>query len=124
LKKADLLYSKETAEDLVQDTFLAAVTSFNKFEGKSNPQTWLSAILNHKITEYHRKKIKDPIIKEAAQKVHEAVGFFDKNDSWLKDQRSVLGQIQTSVCWMITILGMFYNCVWENSPSIGFLLYN
>ena len=27
---------KETAEDLVQDTFMAAVLAFDKFEGKSN----------------------------------------------------------------------------------------
>lgn len=33
--------SKETAEDLVQETFLAAVQSFDKFKGDSNPKTWL-----------------------------------------------------------------------------------
>ncbi len=33
--------SKETSEDLVQETFLAAVQSFDKFKGDSNPKTWL-----------------------------------------------------------------------------------
>ena len=28
----------ETAEDLVQETFLAALNSFQKFEGKSDPK--------------------------------------------------------------------------------------
>ncbi|MEP7278427.1 MAG: sigma-70 family RNA polymerase sigma factor [Bacteroidota bacterium] len=83
--------NRETAEDLVQDTFLAAVTSFSKFEGKSNPQTWLTAILNNKIIDYHRKRIKDPTINEASQNLPEGAAFFDnwfdKNGSWLKDQQ-------------------------------------
>lgn len=45
---------KETAEDLVQDTFLAAYHSFSSFKGDSNPQTWLFAILNRKIIDYYR----------------------------------------------------------------------
>ena len=85
--------SKETAEDLVQDTFLAAVTSFSKFEEKSNPLTWLTAILNNKIIDYHRKKIKDPVINKAAQNLPELAGFFesffDKNGDWLKEQQPV-----------------------------------
>lgn len=60
---SDKLYSwalyktknKETAEDLVQDTFVIAFQSFNKFEGKSDPKTWLYGILNHKITDHFRK---------------------------------------------------------------------
>lgn len=83
--------SRETAEDLVQDTFLAAVISFNKFGGESNPQTWLIAILNNKIIDYHRKKMKDPVIIEAAQHLQEGAGFFDnwfdKNGRWLKEQQ-------------------------------------
>lgn len=47
--------SKELSEDLVQDTFIAAYKSFDKFENKSNPKTWLIAILNNKIIDYYRK---------------------------------------------------------------------
>ena len=47
--------SKETAEDLVQDTFLSAVKSYDSFKGKSSPKTWLFRILNNKIIDYYRK---------------------------------------------------------------------
>jgi RNA polymerase sigma-70 factor (ECF subfamily) len=46
---------KETAEDLVQETFLAAYNKIDTFEGKSQPKTWLFAILNNKIIDYYRK---------------------------------------------------------------------
>jgi RNA polymerase sigma-70 factor (TIGR02943 family) len=51
--------SIETAEDLVHDTFLAAVQSYSRFEGKSSPKTWLFSILNKKIADYHRKKFRN-----------------------------------------------------------------
>lgn len=47
--------SKELSEDLVQDTFIVAFNSFDKFENKSNPKTWLITILNNKIIDYYRK---------------------------------------------------------------------
>ena len=39
------------AEDLVQETFLAALGSLKKFESRSSPQTWLTAILKQSIRE-------------------------------------------------------------------------
>ncbi len=50
--------NKEVAEDLVQDTFVIATNSFEKFEGKSSPKTWLVSILNNLIYEHYRKKAK------------------------------------------------------------------
>ncbi len=60
----DYLYSiavlktndKETAEDLVQETFLSAIKALPGFKGESNEKTWLTAILNNKIIDYYRKK--------------------------------------------------------------------
>ncbi|MGB0851125.1 MAG: sigma factor, partial [Bacteroidia bacterium] len=37
--------SKETAEDLVQETMLSAYKSFDKYKPGSNPKTWLYTIL-------------------------------------------------------------------------------
>jgi RNA polymerase sigma-70 factor (ECF subfamily) len=45
------------AEDLVQDTFLAALEEMESFRGESTPKTWLFSILNHKIMDYYRKKV-------------------------------------------------------------------
>lgn len=45
------------AEDLVQDTFLAAAEGLQNFEGKSTPKTWLMAILKYKIASHYRRAI-------------------------------------------------------------------
>jgi len=50
--------SKETAEDLVQETFLSAFHKINTFQGNSQPKTWLFAILNNKVIDYYRKSAK------------------------------------------------------------------
>lgn len=63
-KYGDHLYSiaifkvnnKETAEDIVQETFLSAIRAKDSFKGISNEKTWLLAILNNKIIDHYRKR--------------------------------------------------------------------
>ncbi|HID70194.1 MAG TPA: sigma-70 family RNA polymerase sigma factor, partial [Desulfobacterales bacterium] len=43
------------AEDLVQETLLAADRSYENFSGKSTVRTWLTGILKHKIVDYYRR---------------------------------------------------------------------
>ena len=74
--------SKETAEDIVQETFLAAVKSFDKFEGKSTPKTWLFSILNNKINDYYRDRIRKPSISDNG--FFET--FFDNVDHWYEKE--------------------------------------
>jgi RNA polymerase sigma factor (sigma-70 family) len=45
----------EVAEDLVQETFFAAVRAFGSFKGKSSERSWLCGILKNKICDYFRK---------------------------------------------------------------------
>jgi len=45
---------RDIAEDLVQETFLAALKSYSSFDGKSNIRTWLTSILRHKIMDHFR----------------------------------------------------------------------
>jgi RNA polymerase sigma-70 factor (ECF subfamily) len=44
----------EAANDAVQDTFLAAMSSRAGFEGRSKLRTWLTAILRNKIADHQR----------------------------------------------------------------------
>jgi RNA polymerase sigma-70 factor (ECF subfamily) len=44
------------AEELVQETFLAAVRGFGKFEQRSTPKTWLFGILRRKIVDHIRAR--------------------------------------------------------------------
>ena len=42
----------EVAEDLVQETFFAAVRTFGSFRGKSSERSWLCGILKNKICDH------------------------------------------------------------------------
>ena len=48
--------SKHVAEDIVQETFLAALNSAGKFRGQSSVYTWLCSIAYHKIADFHRRQ--------------------------------------------------------------------
>jgi RNA polymerase sigma-70 factor (ECF subfamily) len=63
---------KSLSEDLVQDTFLAAIKSQKNFKGDSEIKTWLFAILKNKIADSFRK---------ATNKIPSHNIFFDGN-SW------------------------------------------
>lgn len=60
---ADCLYSyallhvrdRSRAEDMVQETFLAALENYGSFNGQSSMKTWLLSILKHKIVDDFRK---------------------------------------------------------------------
>jgi len=52
--------SREIAEDLVQETFLAAFRHRSQFDGKSAFGTWLVAILRRKIVDHHRASGRSP----------------------------------------------------------------
>jgi RNA polymerase sigma-70 factor (ECF subfamily) len=50
------------AEDLVQDTFLAALgAAGQRFAGRSRVRTWLTGILKHKITDAFRERACAPL---------------------------------------------------------------
>lgn len=78
--------SKETAEDIVQDTFIAAFKSIDKFEGRSNPKTWLFSILNNKITDYHRNNFR----KGALASPDTLDNRFDSDGVWKSDEAPLL----------------------------------
>ncbi|MBK7431694.1 MAG: sigma-70 family RNA polymerase sigma factor [Bacteroidetes bacterium] len=75
--------NKEMAEDLVQDTFMAALQSINNFKGESNPKTWLFAILKNKINDHYRRSFRNPIISDIS--IFETL--FDSNDQWKDEHR-------------------------------------
>ncbi|MDD2723157.1 MAG: sigma-70 family RNA polymerase sigma factor [Methylovulum sp.] len=47
--------SEPLAEDMVQETLLAAWQSFAQFNGQSSVKTWLIGIMKHKIIDHFRK---------------------------------------------------------------------
>jgi RNA polymerase sigma-70 factor (ECF subfamily) len=50
------LMPQEDVEDLTQEVFLAVVRSLSSFEKASTFSTWLYAIINHKVSDYYRRR--------------------------------------------------------------------
>lgn len=71
--------NQAVAEDLVQETFLAALHGRKSFKGHSAVETWLSAILKHKIVDYLRKKSREQTINDTDTITETVDGFFHKN---------------------------------------------
>ncbi len=46
---------RQVAEDLVQDTYVAALKGWGSYSGKSSEKTWLIGILKHKIFDHYKK---------------------------------------------------------------------
>ena len=53
----------DIAEDLVQETFLAALRSQNTFSGRSSERTWLVSILRHKLYDHLRKTCRERAVR-------------------------------------------------------------
>jgi RNA polymerase sigma-70 factor, ECF subfamily len=53
------LRDRGVAEDLVQETFLAALRTRGQFSGKSTERTWLIGILKHKLADHWRKRARE-----------------------------------------------------------------
>jgi len=54
--------NKNVAEGIVQDTFMAALSSIGQFRGQSSFFTWLCSIAQHKITDFHHSKAQEPTL--------------------------------------------------------------
>lgn len=76
----------DVAEDLVQETFLAAIKSQQNFSGRSSERTWLVGILRHKIYDHLRKTCR-----ERAVRVDPLVG--NDEDSGLEDSMAWIHQM-------------------------------
>jgi len=55
------LRQEEAAQDIVQETFLAALKDNGEFEGRSSLKTWLVAIMRNKIADYRRRTYREKV---------------------------------------------------------------
>lgn len=77
------LSDSEQAKDLVQETFLAVAEKIDGFKGESTPKTWLFSILNHKIIDFYRKKISQPVFIESQS----LSNFFESDGDWQENKK-------------------------------------
>jgi RNA polymerase sigma-70 factor (ECF subfamily) len=76
------VYEATVAEDLVQETFLAALRSFKNFQSRSSIKTWITGILKHKIIDHFRKKAKEQLIDNIEPDINKLDDLFDQNGHW------------------------------------------
>ena len=60
-----LLPRTDLVDDLVQDVFLAAWESLSSFRGDSSPRSWLLGIARHRVEDYYRSRLRDPLPQDA-----------------------------------------------------------
>jgi RNA polymerase sigma-70 factor (ECF subfamily) len=78
LRDADL------AEDVVQDTLVAALQGEAGFSGRSSLKTWLTGILKHKIVDAIRKKSREPAMSalDEEYQIDDFDALFDETGHW------------------------------------------
>jgi len=80
------LRDPDLAEDVVQDTLLAALSAQESFTGKSSVKTWLTGILKHKIVDAIRRKQRQPVFEASFGEETDLDEFdpmFKDNGGWV-----------------------------------------
>jgi RNA polymerase sigma-70 factor, ECF subfamily len=72
------------AEDVVQDTLLAAIQGEKGFSGKSSLRTWLTGILKHKVVDAIRQKTRAPTLPSIEEecRIDDFDALFDETGHW------------------------------------------
>lgn len=78
---------RAVAQDLVQETFLAAIKAQAAFAGRSSEQGWLFGILRNKLVDYYRKQSREVAIADLESPLPEEQGAFGQSgpgkDGWV-----------------------------------------
>ena len=70
------------AEDMVQETLLAALQAVDNFKGQSTERTWLIGILKHKVCDHLRKTGREQPLDEQVLADEHTDEYFDEAGHW------------------------------------------
>lgn len=105
------------AEDVVQETFIAAIKS-TSFNGQSSPRTWLTGILKHKIIDLMRKRVRET---PASELMHDTDAnmdeFFDNKGNWIEKPDN--WNIPENALEQKEFLGVLQTCIGKLSPRLA-----
>jgi RNA polymerase sigma-70 factor (ECF subfamily) len=73
------------AEDLVQETFLAALKARDRFSGRSSDRTWLVGILRHKIYDHLRRVCRERAVCDNSSPMRADQEAWDDSVLWAHD---------------------------------------
>lgn len=69
----------EVAEDVVQDTLLAAIKGIGRFDRRSSEKTWLLSILKRKIADHFREHFREEKFLDEELRIKDFEEQFDEN---------------------------------------------
>lgn len=76
------VHSRDAAEDLVQETFLAALHAQDRFVGGSTERTWLVGILKRKTIDHLRRKYHERPVSDLVANSPSTDNRFDSHGNW------------------------------------------
>jgi RNA polymerase sigma-70 factor (ECF subfamily) len=78
------LRDDDLAEDVVQDTLVAAFAGAAGFSSRSSLKTWLTGILKHKIVDAIRRRAKEPVLAplDDETQLDDMDALFDETGHW------------------------------------------
>jgi len=71
------------AEDLVQETFIAALQNYKNYKGQASERTWLTAILKNKLIDYLRKQIREQPTDDIERFLNMSEDLFNAAGKWV-----------------------------------------
>ncbi len=77
------LRDRHVTEEVLQETFLAALKSVDKFRGDSSPRTWLVGLLRRKIADHYRKRYREGEGESIDTTDPTIDAWFDEKGSWI-----------------------------------------
>ena len=101
------------AEDLVQETFLAAIRGHREFRRQSSIKTWLTGILRRKIADHYRRQAggKDPLALPGD------APLFTESGSWARPlgrwPRGPAQELENAEFWAV-----FHDCLSKLAPRV------
>jgi RNA polymerase sigma-70 factor (ECF subfamily) len=113
-----------TAEDLLQDTLLAAIGSYQTHEGRSSERTWLVGIMRHKVVDYFRRLARTPEFQMSDEEGRDDLDWFESVGPWRGHWR----EDQAPTSWSVDAVGLlesgdFWNtvdrCLARLSPQMA-----
>jgi RNA polymerase sigma-70 factor (ECF subfamily) len=74
--------NRESAEERVQEAFVAALEGKDRFSGASSERTWLIGILRHKICDHFRRRGRERPAGDPQEAIEAVSSMFKANGKW------------------------------------------
>lgn len=110
------LRDRSAAEDMVQETFLAALKDGGTFSGDSSESTWLIGVLKHKIADHYRRQAREAPLEDGDLGEHPDVAHFNGVGHWTTGPAEWGGN-PADLYRQAEFLDRFRMCLSELSPN-------